>query len=67
MLGSLKGLVVLDEIQSMPELFNVLRVLVDCPRSTTRFLVLGSASPALIKGVSETFGWTDPVCRVGRV
>jgi len=54
MLGSLKGLVVLDEIQSMPELFNVLRVLVDRPRFTTRFLVLGSASPALIKGVSET-------------
>ncbi|MBI2480146.1 MAG: ATP-binding protein [Planctomycetia bacterium] len=54
MLGSLKALVVLDEIQSMPELFNVLRVLVDRPKSTTRFLVLGSASPALIKGVSET-------------
>jgi predicted AAA+ superfamily ATPase len=46
--------VVLDEIQSIPKLFNVLRVLVDRPRSTTRFLVLGSASPALIKGVSET-------------
>jgi uncharacterized protein len=54
MLGSLKGLVVLDEIQSMPELFNVLRVLVDRPRSTTRFLVLGSASPGILKGVSET-------------
>ncbi len=53
-LGSLKGLVVLDEIQSVPELFNVLRVLVDRPKSTTRFLVLGSASPTLVKGVSET-------------
>jgi hypothetical protein len=52
-LGSLKGLVVLDEIQAMPELFAVLRVLVD-RRPAMRFLILGSASPALIKGVSET-------------
>jgi hypothetical protein len=53
-LGALKGLVVLDEIQAMPELFGVLRVLVDRPGSTTRFLVLGSASPALVKGAAET-------------
>jgi uncharacterized protein len=54
MLGSLKGLVILDEIQAMPELFSVLRVLVDRPNSSTRFLVLGSASPVLIKNTSET-------------
>ena len=53
-LGAVQGLIVLDEIQAMPELFGVLRVLVDRPRSTTRFLILGSASPVLIKGVSET-------------
>lgn len=53
-LGALKGLVVLDEIQAMPELFGVLRVLVDRPRTATRFLVLGSASPALVKGTSDT-------------
>ena len=53
-LGDLRGLIVLDEIQAMPELFAVLRVLVDRPRSATRFLILGSASPVLIKGVSET-------------
>jgi len=53
-LGSLTGLIVLDEIQAMPELFAVLRVLVDRPRSAARFLVLGSASPVLIQGVSET-------------
>ena len=53
-LGALKGLVVLDEIQAMPELFGVLRVLVDRPGTTTRFLVLGSASPTLIRGTSET-------------
>jgi predicted AAA+ superfamily ATPase len=53
-LGSLKGLVVLDEIQAMPELFAVLRVLVDRRPSARRFLILGSASPVLIEGVSET-------------
>ncbi len=54
MLGSLEGLVVLDEIQLKPELFNVLRVLVDRPQGNVRFLVLGSASPHIIKNVSET-------------
>ncbi len=54
MLGSLKGLVVLDEIQAMPELFKVLRVLADRPNSPARFLILGSASPEIVKGTSET-------------
>ena len=49
-----RGLVVLDEIQARPELFAVLRVLADRPRSGTRFLVLGSASPDVVKGASET-------------
>ena len=53
-LGQLRGLVDLDEIQAMPELFNVLRVLVDRHGFPARFLILGSASPTLIKGVSET-------------
>jgi len=53
-LGALSGLVVLDEIQAMPGLFGVLRVLVDRPGSRTRFLVLGSASPTLVRGASET-------------
>jgi predicted AAA+ superfamily ATPase len=53
-LSSLKGPVILDEIQSMPELFNVLRVLVDRPKNQTRFLILGSASPELMKKASET-------------
>src|SRR2546428_8472154 len=42
-LGALHGLIVLDEIQAMPELFNVLRVLVDRRRTPARFLILGSA------------------------
>jgi len=54
MLGSLSGMVVLDEIQIKPELFNVLRVLVDNPKIQSHFLVLGSASPHIIKNVSET-------------
>jgi len=54
MLGSLKGIVILDEIQVMPELFNALRVLVDRPENQARFLILGSASPGIIKNVSET-------------
>lgn len=54
MLGSLRGLVIIDEAQAMPELFRVLRVLVDRPRNRARFLILGSASPELVKNVSET-------------
>lgn len=53
-LGALDGLVILDEIQLMPELFNVLRVLVDKPKNKARFLILGSASPEIIKNASET-------------
>lgn len=54
MLGSLNGFVILDEARIMPELFNVLRVLVDRPKNRTRFLILGSGSPGIIKSVSET-------------
>jgi hypothetical protein len=53
-LKDLKGLVVIDEIQQHPDLFSVLRVLVDRPKSNTRFLVLGSASPDLLRQSSET-------------
>ncbi len=53
-LKPLKGLVIIDEVQHQPGLFQVLRVLVDRPESQTRFLVLGSASPALLRQGSET-------------
>lgn len=49
-----EGLVILDEIQRKPELFEILRVLSDRPDAPARFLVLGSASPHLVRGVSET-------------
>ena len=53
-LEGLEDLVIIDEIQRQPELFELLRVLVDRPDSKARFLVLGSASPGLVKGVSES-------------
>jgi predicted AAA+ superfamily ATPase len=53
-LGSLGGLVFLDEIQQMPDLFSTLRVLVDRPENQARFIILGSASPQLIRNVSES-------------
>lgn len=53
-LSALTGLVVIDEIQRRPDLFPLLRVLADRPDQPARFLVLGSASLDLIKGVSES-------------
>ena len=53
-LGPLRGLVVLDEIQRRPDLFPVLRVLADRRPLPARFLVLGSASPELLKQSAET-------------
>jgi len=53
-LGSLKGLVVIDEFQRRPDLFPILRVLADRPDRPARFLILGSASPQLVTGASES-------------
>jgi len=53
-LKDLSGLVIIDEVQRKPELFELLRVLVDRPGRNARFLLLGSASPHLVKGVSES-------------
>ncbi len=53
-LRPLTGLVVLDEVQRRPDLFPLLRVLADRPGTPARFLILGSASPALIKAGSES-------------
>ena len=49
-----EGLVVLDEVQRMPSLFEVLRPICDAPNRKAVFLLLGSASWDLIKGISET-------------
>jgi len=53
-LEPLKGLVILDEVQRVPELFPVLRVLVDQHQADRRFLILGSASRELLRQSSET-------------
>lgn len=53
-LENLRGLVILDEIQLRPEIFPVLRVLADRPEAPARFLVLGSASPELLRQGSES-------------
>lgn len=49
-----KGLVVIDEAQRMPEIFPILRVLADQAELQQQFLLLGSASPNLIKNTSES-------------
>ena len=53
-LPSLRGTVVIDEAQRMPQLFPVLRVLADEDRTPGRFLVLGSASPDLVGLAAES-------------
>jgi uncharacterized protein len=53
-LSSLKGLIVLDEIQRMPNLFPLLRVLADRRPIRSRFLILGSAAPDMLRQGNET-------------
>lgn len=52
-LEDLTGTVIIDEIQRMPEIFPILRVLAD-QKKNIKFLILGSASPNLIKNSSES-------------
>lgn len=53
-LKDLKGLVIIDEIQKRPDIFPVLRVLADKPKKRARFIILGSASPHLLRQGSES-------------
>ena len=53
-LGELRGLVVIDEIRRLPGLFAVLRPLADRRGTPARFLILGSATPALVRGASDS-------------
>src|SRR6478609_685938 len=53
-LGSLQGLVVIDEVQREPGLFPLLRVLMDRSDVPGQFLLLGSASPALARQTGES-------------
>ncbi len=53
-LERLRGLIIIDEVQRKPELFPLLRVLIDRPEQPAQFLLLGSASPHLVRGVTES-------------
>lgn len=53
-LEEIEGLIVMDEIQRVPDLFPVLRVLVDQKKPKQRYLILGSASRELIQQSSES-------------
>lgn len=46
--------IIIDEIQRLPTLYAQLRALIDIQRDPARFILLGSASPSIIKGVSES-------------
>ena len=66
-LGKLKGPVVIDELQRMPELFPILRVLADRPGRPANFLILGSATPDLVRGASESLAGRTGGGQVSRV
>ena len=53
-LEPLRGLVVIDEVQRRPDLMPLLRVLLDRDPLPAKFLLLGSASPELVRGASES-------------
>ena len=64
-LKDLRGLVVIDEVQHAPDLFKVLRVLIDRPDNPARFLLLGSASPSLLRQSSESLAGRLEVIETG--
>ena len=64
-LEPLRGLIVIDEVQRHPNLFPVLRVLLDRKPARARFLVLGSASPELLRQSSETLAGRIAIVEMG--
>lgn len=64
-LAGLQGLVVIDEIQRAPALFPVMRVLADREPARASFLILGSASPALLRESGESLAGRIEVIEVG--
>lgn len=53
-LEHLRGLIVIDEVQRRPDLFPLLRVLMDRSNTPGQFLLLGSASPTLLRQAGES-------------
>src|SRR5271163_2474708 len=64
-LRPLRRLVVIDEIQRRPDLFPLLRVLADRKPLPARFLILGSASPELLKQSSESLAGRLEIIEIG--
>lgn len=64
-LQDLEGLVVIDEVQRRPELFPIIRALVDRTPMPARFLVLGSASPGLLRQSSELLAGRIEIVTMG--
>ncbi len=62
-LAPIRGLVVIDELQRQPQLFDLLCVRSDRHPLPARFLILGSASPGLVRGAAETLAGRSWTCR----
>jgi uncharacterized protein len=65
LLRELRGLVVIDEVQHAPDLFKVLRVLIDREGAPAQFLLLGSASPSLLRQTSESLAGRIEIIEIG--
>lgn len=65
LLERLRGLVAIDEVQRVPDLFKVLRVLMDRDRAPAKFLLLGSASPGLLRQSSESLAGRVEIIEIG--
>lgn len=65
LLSALTGLVVIDEVQHTPGLFPQLRVLMDRDAKPAKFLLLGSASMALLRQAGESLAGRVAVVEVG--
>jgi len=63
-LEQLSGLVIIDEFQQRPDLLPLLRVLLDRQPLPARFLLLGSASPDIVRGASESLAGLHLLCAV---
>jgi hypothetical protein len=64
-LAPLTGTIVIDEVQRRPDLFPVLRVLADRKSQPAKFLILGSASPGLLRQSSESLAGRIEIIEIG--
>lgn len=64
-LGSLEGIVVIDEVQELPSIFPALRVLADREPGSARFVISGSVSPNIIRGISESLAGRVATIEIG--